>query len=96
MYTFFSLKAVYLTAIFVFELGSLICGVAPSSVALIVGRAIAGIGAAGINCGSFTLAAIVAPPKQRPLFIGLIGLSYGKHTLFTLGKMFEKANATCL
>jgi predicted MFS family arabinose efflux permease len=46
-------------------------------VALIVGRAIAGLGAAGLNTGSFTLVAFCAPPKKRPIFTGLIGLSYG-------------------
>jgi len=34
-----------------FELGSLLCGVAPNSDALIVGRAIAGLGSAGIFNG---------------------------------------------
>ncbi|KAL4804556.1 major facilitator superfamily domain-containing protein [Aspergillus unguis] len=76
-YGFFSLKLTFLLALFLFELGSLVCGVAPSSVALIVGRAIAGLGAAGLNTGSFTLVAFCAPPKQRPIFTGIIGLSYG-------------------
>jgi len=51
-YTFFSIKYVYLTAIGIFELGSLICGVAPNSIALILGRAIAGLGSAGIFSGA--------------------------------------------
>ncbi|KAJ5799057.1 uncharacterized protein N7518_001125 [Penicillium psychrosexuale] len=76
-YGFFSLKITFLLAIFLFEVGSLICGVAPTSVALIIGRAIAGLGAADVNTGSFTLAAFCAPPKKRPIFTGLIGLSYG-------------------
>ncbi|KAL4945215.1 hypothetical protein BDV06DRAFT_231593 [Aspergillus oleicola] len=76
-YGFFSLKLTFLLALFLFEIGSLICGVAPSSVALIVGRAIAGLGAAGLNTGSFTLVAFCAPPKKRPIFTGIIGLSYG-------------------
>ena len=47
LYTFFSIKWVYLAAIFIFEIGSVICGAAPTSVALIIGRAVAGVGAAG-------------------------------------------------
>jgi MFS family permease len=35
---------VFIFAILAFELGSLICGVAPNSTALIVGRAISGLG----------------------------------------------------
>lgn len=53
VYKYFPLKISFLLAVFIFELGSLICGVAPSSVVLIVGRAIAGIGAAGIGSGGF-------------------------------------------
>lgn len=37
LYKFFSIKAVFLIGLFIFELGSLICGVAPSSIALIIG-----------------------------------------------------------
>lgn len=48
-------KWAYLIAIFVFEVGSLICAVAPSSTVLIVGRAIAGIGVAGIFSGALVI-----------------------------------------
>ena len=40
-------KAVYLASLFVFSLGSLICGVAKSFTTLVVGRAIAGWGGGG-------------------------------------------------
>lgn len=76
-YKYFPLKTTYLVAIFIFELGSLICGVAPTSTALIVGRAIAGIGAAGIGSGVFTIIAFSAEPKKRSTLIGVVGLSYG-------------------
>ncbi|TGJ81906.1 hypothetical protein E0Z10_g6841 [Xylaria hypoxylon] len=76
-FKYFPLKIVFLLSIFVFELGSLLCGVAPSSSVLILGRAVAGVGAAGIGTGAFTIVAFAAPPKKRPLFTGLIGASYG-------------------
>lgn len=41
-YKYFPLKATFLVAIGIFEVGSLICGVAQNSVTLIIGRAIAG------------------------------------------------------
>ena len=63
--------------IFIFELGSLICAVAHSSVTLIVGRAIAGVGGAGIASGAYTLMAFIAPPSRRPAFIGILGGTYG-------------------
>ncbi|KAK7570630.1 hypothetical protein V3481_019176 [Fusarium oxysporum f. sp. vasinfectum] len=76
-YKFFPLKPSYLLSILIFEVGSLICGVAPSSTALIVGRAIAGVGAAGIGSGSYTLIAFSVPQPRRPIFTGIIGASYG-------------------
>jgi len=51
LYTFFPLKWVFFAAVAVFEIGSLICGVAPISDVLIIGRAVAGLGSAGINAG---------------------------------------------
>lgn len=52
-------------------------GVAPNSIALIIGRAITGVGGAGISSGAFTIIALSAPPKQRPAYIGILGASYG-------------------
>ena len=51
IYTFYSIKFVLLINVLIFELGSIVCGAAPSSAAFIVGRAISGIGAAGIFVG---------------------------------------------
>lgn len=76
-YKYFPLKTTFLLAIFIFELGSLICGVAPNPTALIVGRAIAGLGAAGIGSGAYTIIAFSAAPKKRPMFTGIVGASYG-------------------
>ncbi len=52
LYTFYPVKAVLLTSILLFEVSSVICGAAPNSIAFIVGRAIAGVGAAGILAGA--------------------------------------------
>jgi EmrB/QacA subfamily drug resistance transporter len=76
-YTFYSIKWVYLIALFIFEVGSLICGVAPNSIALIVGRAVAGVGAAGIFSGAILIIANTVPLRQRPAFMGGIGGVYG-------------------
>ncbi|KAK7955348.1 hypothetical protein PG988_016042 [Apiospora saccharicola] len=61
----------------IFEAGSLICGVAPTSVALVIGRAIAGVGAGGLSSGCFIIIGYIAPPSKRPVFLGLLGASYG-------------------
>lgn len=52
-------------------------GVAPNSTALIVGRAIAGLGGAGIASGAYTIIAFAAKPAQRAAFTGLMGAAYG-------------------
>lgn len=57
LYSFYSIKATFLTTIILFEVGSAVCGAAPTSVAFIVGRAIAGLGAAGIFSGVVSLPA---------------------------------------
>ncbi|KAF2684726.1 MFS general substrate transporter [Lentithecium fluviatile CBS 122367] len=76
-YTFYSIKWVYISALAIFELGSLVCGVAPNSTALIIGRAIAGVGAAGIFSGAILIVANTVPLRQRPTYMGLIGGMYG-------------------
>ena len=76
-YTFFSIKWVFLTGIAIFEIGSLICGVSPNSTALIVGRAVAGLGAAGIFSGALIIIAYSVPLVKRPIYTGLIGAMYG-------------------
>ena len=76
-YTFFPVKTVFLVALLLFEVGSLVCGVAPTSTALIVGRAIAGLGSAGLFTGAMTVVAQVAPMEKRPLIIGLVGGLFG-------------------
>ncbi|KAF9629975.1 Tetracycline resistance protein TetB/drug resistance transporter [Lasiodiplodia theobromae] len=77
LYTFFSIKWTYLIALFIFELGSFICGIAPTSDALIVGRAIAGLGSAGIFSGAILIVSKTVPLRQRPTYTGLIGAMYG-------------------
>ncbi|KAK1997844.1 major facilitator superfamily transporter [Colletotrichum falcatum] len=76
-YKYFPLKTSFILSIIVFEVGSLICAVAPNSVALIVGRAIAGVGAAGIASGAYTIIGFSAPPDKRPTFTGIVGAAYG-------------------
>ncbi|TVY28470.1 Efflux pump [Lachnellula hyalina] len=56
----------------VFEVGSLICGTAPTSAALIVGRSIAGLGAAGIFTGAILIIATNVPLRQRPIYTALL------------------------
>jgi MFS family permease len=77
VYTHFNARITFLATLLVFEIGSVICASAPNSITLIVGRAVAGIGAAGIQCGCLTLYAQIVPLQKRPLGIALITCVYG-------------------
>ncbi|KAF4948576.1 hypothetical protein FSARC_13696 [Fusarium sarcochroum] len=77
LYSFYSIKWVFLVAIGFFELGSLVCGAAPTSTALIIGRAIAGIGSAGIFSGAVLIIVLSVPMRQRPTYIGILAAMYG-------------------
>lgn len=77
LYSFLSLKWVFLVALFIFELGSFVCGIAPTSTALIVGRAVAGVGSAGLFSGAILIIANSVPLRKRPSYTGLIGAMYG-------------------
>lgn len=61
----------------IFEVGSLLCGVAPNSRALIVGRVIAGTGGAGMSVGGTSIVAFSVELKSRPILMGFISLTYG-------------------
>lgn len=95
-YKYFPLKLTFLLSIFIFELGSLVCGVAPNSTALIVGRAIAGVGGAGIASGAYIIIAYTAPPETRAAFTGILGAAYGVASVIgpLLGGVFAE-KVTC-
>lgn len=76
IYKGFSLRVSFLIAIAIFEIGSLVCALAPNSIALIIGRAIQGMGGAGLTGGCYTIAAFVAPPEKVPILIGLLGSTF--------------------
>ncbi|KAF3245791.1 hypothetical protein TWF192_007267 [Orbilia oligospora] len=76
-YKYFPLKTVFIACIIVFEIGSLICAVAQNSTTLIVGRAVTGVGAAGIGTGAYTIIAFIAEPAKRAMYTGFVGMSFG-------------------
>jgi len=60
-----------LTSIGIFELGTLIAALSPNSNALIVGRAIQGVGGAGITGGVYTILAFITNPKYLHAVFGV-------------------------
>ena len=73
IYTFYSPKWVFLASVSIFEIGSLICGVAQNSPTFIVGRAVAGLGSAGIFSGSIVLTLHIIPLRKRPIYQSFMG-----------------------
>ncbi|CRL23428.1 Sucrose/H+ symporter, plant [Penicillium camemberti] len=77
LYKLFSVRIVFLASILVFEVASAICGAAPNSVAFIIGRAICGVGAAGILAGTIMCIIHSVPLQKRPQIQGLFGALFG-------------------
>jgi MFS family permease len=76
-YTFYNIKWTYCIFLAVFELGSIVSAVAPGSTALIVGRAVTGLGAAGLISGSTTLQSYCVALKMRPMVLAIVLGVYG-------------------
>ena len=77
LYTYYSPKWVLIWAIVIFEIGSAVCGAAPNSIVFIVGRAIAGMGSAGIYAGAVIIIVYMVPLRQRPVYTGALGAVFG-------------------
>ncbi|GAP83929.1 putative MFS transporter [Rosellinia necatrix] len=77
LYTMYSVKWVFLVGVLLFELGSVIAGVSPSSAVLIAGRTVSGAGAAGIFAGAIILIAMSVPLRRRPLYTAVLSSMHG-------------------
>ncbi len=77
IYSLFPAKWVFISAILVFMLGSLIAGVSPNSPVLIFGRAVQGVGTSGILSGGLIIMSQVVPLRIRPLLTSVIGAMEG-------------------
>ena len=73
VYKFYPVKPVFLAGVLLFEIGSAICGAAPSSTVFIVGRAIAGLGSSGMFSGLMVIMFHTIPLQQRPIWQGAFG-----------------------
>ncbi|KAG5656822.1 hypothetical protein KAF25_010375 [Fusarium avenaceum] len=87
IYTLFSIKAVFLIGIATFEIGALICTLAPSSAVFILGRAISGLGRGAINGGLFKLLRQCFPLSKQAISTSFFGAvqSIGLITAPTIG-----------
>lgn len=81
IYSQFNPKWVYVLCVVVFEIGSAVCGAAPSMNALIIGRALAGLGGGGMYLGVMMMLSLFTTPLERPKYIGIIGVVFGFGTV---------------
>ncbi|KAL8644788.1 MAG: hypothetical protein Q9226_007592 [Calogaya cf. arnoldii] len=72
-YNYLPLKWSFLASVFIFEIGSLICAVANNSTTLIAGRAITGVGGAGVLGGVYVIVAYTVSPSKQAAYLGLTG-----------------------
>ncbi|KAJ0300166.1 hypothetical protein COL516b_008514 [Colletotrichum fioriniae] len=73
LYKFFIPKWIFLAALIIFAVGSVLCAIAPNSAFLIAGRAVQGIGAAGLTGGVYVILALVTPRSKTPIYLGAFG-----------------------
>jgi MFS family permease len=71
MYARFNSKVLFLSFFTIFNIGSALCGAAQTSVMLILGRFVAGLGGAGLMNGGFTMIHASAPAERRPEVLGV-------------------------
>lgn len=95
IYGQFEAKWTYILCVFLFEVGSAVCGAAPTMDALIIGRAICGVGGSGMYVGVMTLLAATTTMQERPLYVGGTGLTWGLGTVLgpIIGGAFTVSSA---
>ncbi|KAI1211264.1 MFS general substrate transporter [Annulohypoxylon truncatum] len=77
VYRVFDIKRAFLGAVAVFEVGSLVSAAAPDSASFVVGRAVAGMGTAGLFSGSIVILSYALPLRRRPFMFGMFGCMWG-------------------
>ncbi|TLD19086.1 hypothetical protein PspLS_09970 [Pyricularia sp. CBS 133598] len=81
LYTYFDAKWTYLASLAVFELGCVICSIATSPSVFIAGRAVSGVGAAGLYPGVVNILGLAASAKLRPLLFAIVTAAVGVASL---------------
>ena len=77
----FGRKNLFLFAIVVFLIGSILCGLSQSMNQLIAFRALQGVGGGGLMIGAQAIIGDVVSPRERGRYIGMIGAVFGVSTV---------------
>ncbi|KAK7995532.1 hypothetical protein PG990_014305 [Apiospora arundinis] len=95
-YGVFDVKTIFLSNIVLFEVGSAICGAAPTMQALIIGRVVAGVGGCGMYSGGLSYIAALTSLKERPMYTAGIAVLWGVGSVLgpVVGGGFATSSAT--
>jgi EmrB/QacA subfamily drug resistance transporter len=74
-------KGLFIGALMLFIVGSVICALAPAMPELIAGRAIQGLGGGGLMILSQAIVADVVPPRKRAWYLSVMSIAYAVPTL---------------
>ena len=74
-------RAMMLIAIVIFVAGSLVCAMAPSMIALVLGRALQGAGGGGLMVLAQTIIADIVSPRERGRYQGYIGAVFATSSI---------------
>ena len=77
IYTHFHITNTFLFSMLVFIIGSAVCGAAQTSRMLIIGRAVAGAGSAGLFSGGMIMVGFAVPLRYRALWFAVLSSMYG-------------------
>ncbi|KAJ6024736.1 DNA repair protein RAD50 [Penicillium herquei] len=92
----FNIKWLFISCLVIFEVGSALCGAAPSMDALIAGRVIAGLGGCGVYVGGLNFVALLTTDHERPLYLAGIYCVWGIGCVLgpIIGGAFAESSAT--
>ncbi|KAI1768270.1 MFS general substrate transporter [Hypoxylon sp. FL1150] len=96
LYNTFNTKRKFVITVVLFEVGSAVCGSAPSMSAMIVGRVVAGMGGSGICLGSLQYVSLMTGEKERGFYTSLVGAFWGVGSVLgpVIGGAFVESSAT--
>ncbi|KAF2627239.1 putative efflux pump antibiotic resistance protein [Macroventuria anomochaeta] len=96
LYTICNLKIMFIGSIVLFEAASALCGAASTIDALIIGRAIAGVGGTGIFLGILNYISLCTTEQERGRYISGIGVVWGSGAVLgpVVGGAFATSSAT--
>lgn len=69
-------KGLFIGALVLFVVGSVVCGLTDSMGGLVAGRAVQGLGGGGLMILSQAIVADVIPPRDRALYLSIMGVAY--------------------